>query len=200
MFLFAHIFLGSIYRLIFRFRINGIENIPKDGGLILCSNHRSLHDTIVLGIVSWRRKPHFVAKQELFKYKWFNAILYSLGAIPINRENPEMKSFKRAINVLKNGETLAIFIQGGRRDTLEYADAKAGVALFAIKGQVPVVPVNITSTFRLFSKIHINIGEPLHFDEYFGKRLRQEDLAGVAQKIMDDIAILGNISISPKSD
>lgn len=191
MYSFAKTLVGAIYYILFRFKVVGAENIPDNGGVILCSNHKSIHDTIVLGLVGHKRKPHFVAKNELFKNRFFGGILRSLGAIPINRENPEMKSLKQAVSVLKEGKALAIFMQGTRRQSIDYADAKAGVALFAIKGKVPVIPVYITSKFHFFSKIYINIGKPISFEEFWDKKVRTLELNQVAQKVMDQIAFLG---------
>ena len=187
MWIFAKIFVGAIYGLLYRFRVVGLDNVPRDGAVILCSNHRSLHDTIVLGLTSYFRKPHFVAKHQLFKNKLFGRILLSLGAIPINRDNPELKSLKSAISVLKGGGALAIFMQGGRRKTIEHEDAKAGVALFAIKGQAPVIPCYVNSTFKLFSKVHIKFGKPISFEEYYSKKVRTNELNEIAQRVMDEI-------------
>ena len=191
MYTFARIVVGTIYRVMFRFRIAGKENIPKDGGVILCANHRSYHDTLVLGLAS-PRDLHFLAKYELFKSKFLSKLFTSLGAIPINRENPGVDSLKKAVSILKEGRALAMFIQGGRRKEINNEDAKAGVALFAIKSKVPVVPVNIASKFKLFSKVNINIGKPITFEEFWDKKVRAAELNLVAQRVMDAISGLGN--------
>ncbi|MCL2353967.1 MAG: 1-acyl-sn-glycerol-3-phosphate acyltransferase [Defluviitaleaceae bacterium] len=185
--------VGPIYRLLFRIRVTGRENIPLDGGVILCANHTAYSDVVVLGMIS-PRDLSFVAKEELFKGKFLNRLFTSLGAIPINREKPSMDTFKRIVKILKEGNALAIFMQGGRRkkgEEMDTEDYKAGVALFAIKGQVPVVPINIKSTFKPFSKIHINIGEAISFEEHWGQKMRAEDFDKAAGKVMDAIAALG---------
>ncbi|MCL2350505.1 MAG: 1-acyl-sn-glycerol-3-phosphate acyltransferase [Defluviitaleaceae bacterium] len=188
----ARILCGSIYKILFRTKITGRENIPKEGGVILCANHTSNHDTVVLGLAS-PRDLNFLAKQELFENKLLGGLLLRLKGIPINREKPGMDSFKKAIGVLKGGEPLAIFMQGGRRKEMDTSDYKAGVALFAVKGHANVVPVNIKSTFRLFSKVRINIGEPICFEEHWGKKLRTEQLNEIAQKVMDAIVALEEV-------
>ena len=191
MYTFARIVVGAIYRVLFRFKVAGVENIPLYGGVILCANHRSYHDTVVLGLAS-PRDLHFLAKYELFKGRFFKGLFSKLGAIPINRENPGMDSLKRVVEVLKSGQAIGIFMQGGRRQQIEASDAKAGVALFAIKGRVPVVPVNISSKFKLFSKVNINIGEPISFEEFWDKKVRTADLNAIAQRVLDSITNLGN--------
>ena len=185
--------VGPIYRLLFRIRVTGRENIPLEGGVILCANHTAYSDVVVLGMIS-PRDLKFVAKEELFKGKFLNRLFTSLGAIPINREKPSMDTFKKIVKTLKEGNALAIFMQGGRRkkgEEMDTEDYKAGVALFAIKGQVPVVPINIKSTFKPFSKVYINIGEPISFEEYWGQKMRAEDFDEAAGKVMDAIVALG---------
>jgi len=186
----GRIIAAPVYRLMFRFRITGKKNIPKEGGIILCANHTSYHDVVVLGMSS-PRNLHYLAKAELFKGKIAKRFFNSLGAIPVDRENPGLDSLKRVVNVLKEEKALAIFMQGGRRKEADAVDDyKAGVALFAIKGKAPVVPVHIRSRFKFFSKVHINIGEPISFEEYHGKKVRTDDLNTAAQKVMDAIVAL----------
>ena len=184
---FAKIVAGPLYRIMFRFRVTGKENIPAEGGVILCANHTSMQDTVVLG-VACPRQLHFLAKHELWNIKYLRWLFDALGGIPVNRENPSMESFKRTVAILKDGRAIAIFLQGGRRQELDQADAKAGVALFAVKGRVPVVPVHISSKFRIFSKVRINIGAPISFEDYWDKKVRTEQLNDIAGRIMDAIA------------
>jgi len=193
MYKFAKVFLGPIYKILFRFRVTGVENIPATGGVILCANHRSNHDTVVLGIAS-PRLLRFMAKYELWNYKFLAWLFTSLDGIPVNRENPSIDTLKQTVATLKEGRALAIFLQGGRRKDFSHDDAKAGVALFAIKGKVPVVPINISSKFRLFSKVHINIGAPISFEEYWDQKVRAAELNEIAVRIMDAIVALGDSS------
>ena len=187
---FAKVVVGSIYKILFRIKVTGAQNIPTEGGIIMCANHTAYSDTIVLAIAC-PRQLHFLAKHELWKLKGLTWIFDGLGAIPINRQNPGMDSFKRSVQALKDGRAIAIFMQGGRRQELDQSDAKAGVALFAVKGRAPVVPVNISSTFKIFSKVQINIGQPISFEEYWDTKVRTEQLNEIAGRVMDAIAGLG---------
>lgn len=192
-FKFARVVVGPLYRLMFRFKVTGKKNIPADGGVILCANHSSFHDVLVLAIAS-KRPLHFLAKRELWNNKALGKLFTLLGGIPVNRENPGMESFKQTVGILKNGRCVAMFMQGGRRKDIDLDDIKAGVALFAVKGQAQVVPVNINCTYKLFSRLRINIGKPMSFEEYWGKKVRADDLNGIAKQIIDEIAKLGQIS------
>ena len=190
MYKFAKVVATPVYKILFRFRITGVENIPATGGVILCSNHTSLHDTLVLGVAS-PRLLRFMAKYELWNNKLLGWLFTRLDGIPVNRENPGIDTLKQTVSILKEGQALAIFMQGGRKKEFSHDDAKAGVALFAIKGKVPVVPVNITSKFRLFSKIHVNIGAPISFEEYWQQKVRAAELNEIATKVLDAIEELG---------
>ena len=110
-----------------------------------------------------------------------------LKAIPVDRSSTDMKAFKLAIEYLKNGEILGIFAQGTRVKEGEEMNAKAGVALFALKSEAPVVPVCITGNYKLFSKVLINFGEPIRFDEYRNKKFKTKDLENIAENIMKKI-------------
>ena len=194
MWLIARILVTPFYRLFFRFRVTGRENIPREGGVILCANHISNHDPLVLGIASPRNLA-FLAKKELYRFKIFHPILKGLKIIPVDRDKPGMDSLKKVIKVLKDDEAVGIFMQGRRRrknmSEPDTGDYKAGVALFAIKGQAPVVPIFIQSRYLPFSKVIINIGQPISFEEYWGKKVRTEELNTIAQKVMEAIEELG---------
>ena len=187
---FAKVLVGIFYAVLFRIRVEGKDNIPNEGGIILCANHISYHDTVVLGLIS-PRQLHFVAKEELWRIKLISKLFTKLGAIPINRQKPGIDTLKQVVNVLKDGRALAIFLQGGRKKDIDVDDAKAGVALFAIKGKAPVVPINISSSFRIFSKVDINIGKPITFEEYWDKKIRTQELNEIASKILREIKALG---------
>jgi len=174
--------------------VTGRENIPRTGGVILCANHISNHDPLVVGISS-PRNLHFLAKQELYKYKIFRPFMRAMKVIPVNRDKPGMDTLKHVIKVLKEDEAVGIFMQGRRRrknlSEPEMGDYKAGVALFAIKSQVPVVPIYLQSRYLPFSKVILNIGQPISFEEYYGKKIRTEELNEAAAKIMTAIEELG---------
>ena len=190
---FGRILSWVIHKAIFRLRVTGQENIPLTGGVILASNHISNFDAPTIAIIA-PRPLNFLAKQEFFERKLIGKLLLALNCIPIDRAKPSMASLKRVSNLLKEGQAVAIFIQGRIQKDGSSKDYKSGAVFFAIKGEVPIVPINITSRFRLFSKVHVNIGVPISFEEYHGKRMRTEELNIIAQKLMNQIIALGSLS------
>jgi len=186
---FGKIIFWIYYHLFYRLRVVGWENVPKAGGVILCSNHISYNDPIVLCLVS-KRVVHMVAKKQLFTNRFFGFLLRKLNAIPVNREKADMATYKAVTKVLLDGGVVGIFSQGTRMKDFDSKDAKAGVALFAMKGSADVVPVYIDTTYRFFSRITVRFGKPVDLEAYRGVKLKTEGLAEAADKIMGEIGKL----------
>ncbi|MFV0314406.1 MAG: lysophospholipid acyltransferase family protein [Anaerotignum sp.] len=175
------------YKIMFKVTIVGKENIPQDGSGVLCCNHMSNYDPLTLAVFI-DRLPRFIAKKELFENKIFGALLRNLKAFPIDRDVAmDMKSFKTAINVLKNGELLGIFAEGTRVKEGEDKAAKAGVAVFALKGNAPVIPVTISGKYKFRKEIRIEYGKPMTLEEYQGMKITTLMLEEITAKIMDKV-------------
>ena len=184
---FIKVLIWIYYTIFFRATVVGVENVPKKGAAILCSDHSSNYDPITMAAYI-NRLPRYMAKKELFQVPVIGWLITQLHAFPVNREAPaDMKAFKSAIKVLKSEELLGIFAQGARVKAGDEKSAKAGVALIAMRGNAPVIPVAISGSHKPFSKIYISFGEPLTLDEYRGKKLNNEGLHEVADLIMGKI-------------
>lgn len=183
-------FAASIYYLIFfRIKVIGAENIPKKGGFVLCSNHSTNHDPVVLGCAV-NRPIRYIAKKELFRNNFLAFFFKNLNTIIVDREKVGMSTFKRGIETLKQGNILGVFAQGKRMDDAYSKEAKAGVALFATMARVPVIPVCISSPYTIFSKIYVNIGKPITLEEYWNTKLKSAQLNEITEKIMNEITLL----------
>lgn len=187
----ARIIVSIIFRIIFRIEINGKENIPMEGPLIVCSNHISNLDPIILGI-AFNRPIIFMAKKELFNSRFIAKIMTGLGAFPVDRKGSDIAAIKTSFRVLKNEQVLGIFPEGTRVHEMDLDNVKPGIGLISIKNKSPVIPVFIESNYKLFSKVVVNIGEPILFDEYHGQKLETQDYWEVSKKIMKSIYSLKN--------
>ena len=171
-----HKFLVGCFSILFPSKIYGKENIPEGGVLFSC-NHFSACDCGYLAR-AYNKDIYFLAKKELFKNKLFSKIIKSFGAIPIDRENPDMKTMLSVIKILKADHKLVVFPEGTRNTTGTDAlqDLKGGVPIFAVKAKKPILPVMILKKAGIFRRAKLLIGKPFEFSEYYGKKLTDEDL------------------------
>lgn len=156
---------------LYRCKVSGVENIPEEGGFVLCANHIHAMDPVMLA-VSVKRRLYFMAKKELFEHWFTGPFLRSLGAFPVDRQTTDMRSYRHALDILRDGKGLLVFSQGTRMK--ELSDMKGGAALFSLKTDAPIVPVGISGTYKRFSSVHIKIGKPVPMETYRGLRVKTE--------------------------
>ncbi|NCC15044.1 MAG: 1-acyl-sn-glycerol-3-phosphate acyltransferase [Clostridia bacterium] len=181
------VLIRILYKIMFKITIVGKENVPKEGNGVLCCNHISNFDPLTMAVYLGRL-PRYIAKKELFNNKIFGALLRNMQAFPIDRQTVmDMKAFKTAINVLKGGELLGIFAEGTRVKEGEEKAAKAGVAMFALKGDAPVIPVAISGNYKFRSEVRIEFGEPITLEEYRGTKITTAMMEEITEKIMGKV-------------
>lgn len=175
------------YKIMFKMKFIGMENVPKEGAAVLCCNHISNYDPLTMAAFL-DRLPRFIAKKELFQNKLLAKLLYALKAFPVDREaTMDMKSFKTAVKTLKEGEMLGIFAEGTRVKEGEEKAAKAGVAMFALKGNAPVIPIAISGKYKFRGEITVCFGKPMWLEEYRDIRVTTEKLEEITGKIMEKV-------------
>ncbi len=183
---FLLILVQGFIRLIFRIRVHGKENMPKEGALIVALNHKSAWDA-VLGITLLPRCLHFMAKKELFTFKPLGVILKWAGAFPVSRGTSDLSAIKTSLALLRAGHALAMFPEGRRVHQGEERNVKAGVAMIAEKTGAPVVPVAIAGRYRLFARIDVYIGKPVFVKSEDGSKLTGEQLQKISEDLMANI-------------
>jgi cytidylate kinase len=160
--------LAGALRAVFRLEIQGRENIPARGSVILAANHRSLLDIPVAGVTT-KRKVHFMAKEELFSSKVGGVLVRRLGGFPVKRGRPDRSALQRSLEVLAGGDVLGIFPEGTRRPNNAFEELEDGFAYLALKSGAPIVPVAISGTEAVFPpgrklpklvKVRVLVGEP----------------------------------------
>ncbi|PKP55042.1 1-acyl-sn-glycerol-3-phosphate acyltransferase [Candidatus Atribacteria bacterium HGW-Atribacteria-1] len=186
-----------LLKLFWRMEVIGIENLPKTGGLIVASNHVSYLDPVVLG-TSMKRKISFITKKEAFNNIFGSFILKNLNAFPVNRESIDILAFKKAISILREGGVLGIFPEGTRSLNGELQELKLGVIKIAMKTGIPILPVGIIGTHKIYShgknfptlfkyKITVYYGPLQYFDKgKIGDRIYQKEALNIlSQKIKE---------------
>ena len=166
---FARKVLRRFFLFIYRIRIEGAENEPKDAPFIVCSNHISNSDVIVLG-VAIEHQLRYMAKAELFKVPLLRHLIRILGAFPIKRGAADVGALKTGIKLLSEGEVIAIFPQGTRYAGVDIREtsAKSGIGMIAYRSGAPVLPVYIhtrKNKHRIFKKTVVYIGKPISGDD-----------------------------------
>lgn len=169
--------------------LKGTENIPENGGIVLCSNHINWLDPILIGICV-KRKIYFMAKAELFSNKFFAFIMKSINAFPVKRGTADISAIKKSFNIIKNGEILGIFPEGTRSKTGKLLPAEPGASVIALKTNAPVIPVRVQGSYLIGGNLRLTIGKPISFEEYRGKRLSSQEINNISQQIMKEISKL----------
>lgn len=173
-------------KIVFFVKIEGKENIPKEGAAIIAANHTSNWDAPVIFSLTSRR-IRIMSKAELFKNKLFAAFLYMVGAFPVRRGQSDIKAVKTALHALKDGEIFAIFPTGTRVKGELDADAKAGVALIASRSSAPVIPVTIRGGYKPFKRVTVYVGKPLYVKNENGTKPSNGELKIYADAILAKI-------------
>ena len=146
--------------IIYRIRVVGEENVPKDGGLIICSNHRSNMDPVLIGCFTMRRL-NFMAKKSLLKVPVLGFILKHLGVFPVNRNIADISAIKASFHVLKNNGALNMYPEGKRSKDGKLHPFKSGASMIALKSGAKILPACVRGNYKLFSKMEIVFGQPI---------------------------------------
>ncbi|MDI5973393.1 lysophospholipid acyltransferase family protein [Streptomyces sp. SL13] len=201
-YLLKHALLGPLLRIVFRPRIEGLENVPEDGPAIIAGNHLSFSDHFLMPVML-RRRITFLAKQEYFtgpglKGALTAAFFRGAGQIPVDRTGgPAARSAVReGVGVLRGGGLLGIYPEGTRSPDGRLYKGRTGVAVMALTAPAPVVPCAMVGTFemqppgrklprlRRVRRITIRFGEPLDFSRFDGMEADRFVLRSVVDEIM----------------
>lgn len=150
-------------KVLFRAKFIGLENIPKEGRFIIASNHTSMFDPVII-LTTTKRKVHFLAKSELFKFP--KSIIFNhLGLIKVDRGVNGSEAYKEAVKCLSNNHVIGIFPEGTRERGRGVLDFKTGAVRMAKETNSPIIPVGIKGKYKLFKKsITFTFGKPIYIN------------------------------------
>ncbi|MFC4404336.1 lysophospholipid acyltransferase family protein [Gracilibacillus xinjiangensis] len=161
----------------------GIENIPKTGPVIICSNHISNFDPPIVGITC-PRDIHFLAKEELFKNPIFGFILKNVHAFPIKRGMKDRNALRKGLEVLKEGNVLGLFPEGTRSKTGELKKGLAGAGFFALRSDATIIPCAIIGDYSGKKPLTVSYGKPVDMKNLKEKKASAQEVTDV---IMEEI-------------
>ena len=132
----------------------GLENLPEKGPVVYVSNHQSYADIGVACAMLDKFQFGFIAKNSLEKIPMYGKAIMDIRSIMIEREDPResLKAIKAGVELIENGFSLYIFPEGTRSRCHEMAEFKKGSLKLATKPGVPVVPITIDGTYKVFEE------------------------------------------------
>ena len=150
-----------LLKILYRPKVQGAENIPKQGAIILVGNHKHAFDAPLV-MTNTDRIVHYMAKESLFK-GIHGKLLESIGIIKVYRTRSNPKAVIEAVDILKNGGVVGIFPEGTRNKTeQELLKFRHGAVAIAKQANVPIVPFAIRGDYKLFQKgLTIEFGKPV---------------------------------------
>jgi 1-acyl-sn-glycerol-3-phosphate acyltransferase len=157
------------FLLYFRMQRIGREHLPKEGPLLLASNHRSFLDPFVIGTLV-KRPVYYMAKRELFEKRWQAWILNALGAFPVDRGAGDGDAMATARRILERGDCVVVFPEGTRVRRGPLSSPRRGIGRLALETGAPVAPVAVNGTdgvrrgWRIRPrKVRLRVGRPLRY-------------------------------------
>ncbi|MBU7593322.1 lysophospholipid acyltransferase family protein [Metabacillus halosaccharovorans] len=180
---FARSVVAGLLRPTFRIKVEGLEHFPKEGGVLLCTNHISNFDPPVVGVTA-PRKVLFMAKAELFNVPVLKQLLTNFGTFPVKRGGGDREAIRAGLKVLKEGHVLGLFPEGTRSKDGKLGKGQAGAGFFALRSTAAVVPCAIIGPYKSFRTLRVVYGKPINMEEYREKKINAEEMTSI---IMEEI-------------
>lgn len=193
--------MRPLTRLLFKLRVEGIENVPASGPVILASNHVSFSDSVFLPVVL-KRRITFVAKAEYFERRRTAWFFRAMGQIPVIRGGgpASARALESAQQVLDDGGAFGIYPEGTRSPDGRLYKGRTGIARLALDAHAPIVAVAMIGTREaqpigqlkpnFFSPVTIKFSAPMSFERYVAKRHDPLTLRSITDEVMFELAQL----------
>lgn len=190
-----HSMLAGFFKWALRVHITGAENLPAEGGGVVCINHIAFCDVITVACVL-PRQLRFLAKKELFKIPLLSGLITAFGAFGIDRRGADVGAIKKSIAIAESGELVAIFPQGTRHGGENPADTevKNGAGMVVYRSQVPAIPVCIKmkkNKYALFRRVDVIVGAPIKYEELGFENGGSAEYQAATRKIFGRVCELG---------
>lgn len=178
--------ISALFYPFYRIKVIGKENFPKEGGVLLCTNHIDNLDPPVVGITC-PRTVHFMAKEELFELPILKGILPRVKAFPVKRGMSDRQAMRTALSLLKEGKVVGLFPEGTRSKDGQLQKGLAGAGFFALRGDAIVMPCAIIGPYKPLKPLKVVYGKPIDMAPYRERKASAEEVTAV---IMEEIAKL----------
>jgi 1-acyl-sn-glycerol-3-phosphate acyltransferase len=138
-------------KLAFSLRTEGHAHVPKSGPALLIANHQSFLDPVLVGVAA-RRQLRYLARQSLFRRRFFRWLIHSLNAVPIDQEGIGIHGLRVILQQLQEGQAVLVFPEGERTWDGQLQELQPGVQLLIKRSQATVVPVGIVGAYRAWPR------------------------------------------------
>lgn len=172
-------------RLFFRIQVCGRENVPDEGAFVLVGNHQSYLDPVFCGI-SLKRPLYFLARDSLWKSRFFGRLISSVNTIPVKQGKADLSAMRKVIGKLKVGRGVCVFPEGTRSIDGKITPFKPGFGLLCRRGEAAVVPVLIDGAFECWPR-HKKIFSPGRIDVCFGKVITAEQVTNMSDRELAEV-------------
>lgn len=177
-------FMWTVFKLLGGFRAQETENVPRTGGVLICPNHLSDADPAAVA-VALPRSAYFMAKAELFDIPVLGVLVRHFRGFPIKRNSADRAALRRAEELLRAGEAVVIFPEGGGNPDGTLQPLNPGAMLIALRTRVPVIPAAVANSNRVWPygdvapryagvPVSVTFGPPLDLSDLYEQRRGSE--------------------------
>lgn len=192
----AKAIVAPLFRFFMRVSVKGVENVPTEGGVLLCANHIAAVDVISIGAVCPRQLT-CIAKKELFSVPILGRIVKALGAVKLDRGGGDVGAIKASVAAVTDGKVVTIFPQGHRYPGVNPATTpiRHGAGLIAYHSKCDVVPVCINlkkGKYGFLRKTEVIFGKPIKYSELEFTNGGRDEYERATEKIFAEVVGLGD--------
>ena len=187
------------FRVLFRLRVVGLENVPRHGPGLICSNHCSYLDPMLAAVVL-PRKVYSVSRKEMYEQRMLGPFIRRLGAVRIDREALADKGALQAmLAIMDHGDLCMIYPEGTRSPDGRLQTPHNGAAFLAVKSGAPVIPMAVIGSYECWPRqrkfprlghITLRIGQAVTYQLPPERQSLKEDLTAISADIMSRIRVL----------
>jgi 1-acyl-sn-glycerol-3-phosphate acyltransferase len=162
--------VSTICRVVWRVRLAGADQLPREGGFIIAPSHRSMMDIPFAAVVTSRR-IRFMGKKSVFAVPVIGSLFRWLGGFPVARDGTDRKAVRDSVEMLRAGEVLCVYPEGTRQRGPKIQPLQPGAAYLALRSGVPIIPVGMAGTEEImrerrdpiprFARVVLVVGAPI---------------------------------------
>jgi len=187
--------LRVIFCLLYRVEKIDLNKVPINGKLIICSNHISYLDPVVIGAY-FPRCVYFMAKKELYNNKFLSSLVTFLNTFPVERKAFNRKAFSISFEILKDENVLCLFPEGTRSTDGVLRGGKKGIGFIAAASNTPILPVAMSGTNKIiqkpyrrifFPRVKLIVGDIIDIKDILKEHSKKEAVSIIVDRTMKEI-------------